>query len=75
MGGYDVYCAVCGGPLGNIVSDERPDLYEDDEIYDRDILDPSKAAWLDRVRVMGENPDVASLSKYAYHLERRARCS
>lgn len=65
MGGYDVYCAICGGPLGNSLTDDLPpDLYDEDEIYDRNIVTPETAQWLDRTRVIGENPDSDSMDKY-----------
>lgn len=68
MGGYDVYCAICGGPLANVVSDEEvvldvPDDEEAEETYDRNLVTPAMAEWLNHTRVMGENAGSESMNK------------
>lgn len=65
--GYDVYCAICGGPLGHVVFENDFDILEDDEMYDRNIVTSETTEWLSKVRVLGENDNSDSISKYAWH--------
>jgi hypothetical protein len=52
MGGYDVFCAICGA------QPEKPDL--DDEDFDTSGMD---VAWMGDARIICENPDIVSLDK------------
>lgn len=64
MGGYDVYCAICGGPFGVIAGDQEYEYLDDDEKFNRDIVNPTTTEWTHHARVMGENPNSESMSKY-----------
>lgn len=61
MGGYDVYCAVCGGPLRRVIFDHDA---EDEDGFDRSVANRTTTAWLERVRIIGENPHSESISRY-----------
>ncbi|VUC33095.1 unnamed protein product [Clonostachys rosea] len=63
MGGWDVYCALCGGPLRNLYwdADDSPHTAYDPEIFPNE-ADPG-LEWLRDLRLIGENPDTASESK------------
>ena len=60
MGGWDIFCAICGGPVD--------DSQYEWEIFDEQPLDVQKSlrilehedrAWLKKFRCIGENPDSA----------------
>ncbi|CAH0054221.1 unnamed protein product [Clonostachys solani] len=63
MGGWDVYCALCGGPISRISwdADDSPDTAYDREVF-ADSTDPD-LDWLQDCRLIGENPATASDSK------------
>ncbi|VUC23465.1 unnamed protein product [Clonostachys rosea] len=63
MGGWDYYCALCGGPFGVVYWDSEDD---DDYKYDPDVLrdpDDPQLAWLQDNRIIGENPSSDTPSK------------
>jgi hypothetical protein len=63
MGGWDYYCALCGGPFGVVYWDSEDD---DDYKYDPDVLrdpDDPQLAWLQDNRIIGENPASDAQSK------------
>lgn len=80
MGGSDVYCSLCGGPLQapwwEIVdreqdsstdkSDSDESDYEFTHSYESTVIQPEseKMDWLQDVRLIGENPDSTSPEKY-----------
>lgn len=64
MGGWDFYCALCGGPLEKVYWDEREE--EEDNIYDPAIIshEDEKMDWLANVRAIMSRPD-----EYGTHLQ------
>lgn len=64
MGGWDVYCAICGGPMSQVYWEQEGE--DDKYIYDANIFrNPEDPAldWLSDCRVIGENRDSENLSK------------
>ncbi|KAH7137014.1 hypothetical protein B0J13DRAFT_560401 [Dactylonectria estremocensis] len=61
MGGWDVYCALCGGPLGSVYWEP-----EEEDVYDPGVLencDDPELAWLSDIRIIGEDPESESICK------------
>ncbi|CAG9977816.1 unnamed protein product [Clonostachys byssicola] len=63
MGGWDVYCALCGGPIRRIWwdADDSPHAAYDREVF-ANSEDPG-LEWLEDIRLIGENPATAADSK------------
>lgn len=63
MGGWDVYCALCGGPIRRVRwdADDSPHAAYDREVF-ANSEDPG-LEWLEDIRLIGENPFTASDSK------------
>ncbi|CAG9946713.1 unnamed protein product [Clonostachys rosea f. rosea IK726] len=63
MGGWDVYCALCGGPIRRVWwdADDSPHAAYDREVFANS--DDPGLEWLEDIRLIGENPATASDSK------------
>jgi hypothetical protein len=57
MGGYDVFCAICGAALKQTIWEEQ-----DEEMYDPSVLN-NDTSWMEDVRIISENPDATSMNK------------
>ncbi|KAH7125826.1 hypothetical protein EDB81DRAFT_810021 [Dactylonectria macrodidyma] len=61
MGGWHVYCALCGGPLGPVYWEP-----EEEDQYDPSVLenvDDPELRWLRDIRIIGEDPESNSVCK------------
>ncbi|THC95119.1 hypothetical protein EYZ11_005403 [Aspergillus tanneri] len=56
MGGFDVYCAICGSTFRSNVSIDSDD--ETDYTYSGDVIGDSDLEWLNTLCALGLNPDV-----------------
>ena len=67
--GHDVYCAFCGAKAGSIY------FYEvtKKNTYDMTIANKEAAEWMGDVRLIGENPECPSQSKYLFPLRSHRR--
>lgn len=66
MGGWDVYCAICGSPFTNNLSIDSDD--ETDQTYSGEVIGDSDLDWLKVLRGLGINPDVSGERQYVvYH--------
>ncbi|KAL6230961.1 hypothetical protein BDW75DRAFT_248250 [Aspergillus navahoensis] len=61
MGGWAIFCAICGGPFSSQVDMD----YEgaDERAYRFDILKDCSLEWLDELRALGANPDATGSDK------------
>lgn len=55
MGGFDVYCVICGSAVFNVV--------EGGHGYDPGIVTNASSSWTGDVRLISENPDARAASK------------
>ncbi|VUC20477.1 unnamed protein product [Clonostachys rosea] len=60
MGGSDYYCALCGGPFGELYWNDQYEHYDADVL--KNPLDP-ELEWLKENRLIGENRESSSLCK------------
>ncbi|KAJ5889850.1 hypothetical protein N7504_010660 [Penicillium tannophilum] len=61
MGGWDVYCAICGSTFRSSVSIDSDD--ETDLTYSGEVIGESDIKWLDTLCALGINPDVPGENK------------
>lgn len=63
MGGWDAYCALCGA-LASIpgILDDEPHV-EKEDTYDRAVATDEAMAWMDDVRLIGQNDECELPSK------------
>lgn len=59
MGGFDVYCVICGSAVFNVV--------EGGHGYDPGIVTNASSSWTGDVRLISENPDARAASKYDWY--------
>jgi hypothetical protein len=55
MGGWDVYCAICGGPTSTPHWEQDS---EDEYSYDSSVIrrpGEGEFGWLDDIRIIGDN--------------------
>lgn len=65
MGGWDIFCAICGGPTTWVPEDqEEIDEHPEDVQKSIAILQHEDVQWLNKFRCIGENSDSASIDKY-----------
>ncbi|KAF9886785.1 hypothetical protein FE257_011162 [Aspergillus nanangensis] len=57
MGGFDVYCAICGCTFSSRLSIDSDD--ETDYTYDGEVIGESDLEWLDHLRALGLNRGVS----------------
>jgi hypothetical protein len=62
MGGWEIYCAICGGPFSSQV-DMDPEGTEEDS-YRYDVLKDCDLEWLDDLCALGLNPDARAIDKF-----------
>ncbi|KAF7534022.1 hypothetical protein G7054_g6549 [Neopestalotiopsis clavispora] len=64
MGGWDVYCVICGSLASELYQgDDDVSDYENEDAYDRDITNDEDTLWLGNIVVMSENPRARAASK------------
>ncbi|GES63296.1 F-box domain protein [Aspergillus terreus] len=61
MGGWAVFCAICGGPFSSQVDMDCEGT--DERAYRFDILEDCNLEWLDELRALGMNPDATGSDK------------
>ncbi|KAF7550314.1 hypothetical protein G7Z17_g5812 [Cylindrodendrum hubeiense] len=64
MGGWDVFCAICGGPLGELHWGQGKDA---EYGYEPDVLESPEdpeLAWVKDIRLIGENPETEAPCKF-----------
>lgn len=61
MGGWAVYCAICGGPFSSQV--EMDPEGTDERSYRYDVLKDCDLEWLDELCALGMNPDATGDDK------------
>jgi hypothetical protein len=61
MGGWAIFCAICGGPFSSKV-DMDPEGSEED-CYRYEVLRDCKLGWLDKLCALGINPDAPGNDK------------
>lgn len=66
MGGWDVYCAICGSTFRSSVSIDSDD--ETDLTYSGEVIGESDIKWLDTLCALGINPDVPGENKFVIYL-------
>jgi hypothetical protein len=61
MGGWAIYCAICGGTFASDVAmdPEGTDEYS----YRYEVIRDSDLRWLDKLRGLGVNPDAPGTDK------------
>lgn len=64
MGGYDLHCAICGGPSHQPYWNPEDDDGEPEYQYDPDLIAREETQWMGDVRLLGENPDCDADDKY-----------
>lgn len=62
MGGWEIYCAICGSTFSSQV-DMDPEG-TDEEYYRYEVLKDCNLEWLDKVCALGINPDVSGNDKF-----------
>lgn len=71
MGGWDVYCVICGSLASELYQgDDDGSDYENEDAYDRDITNDEDTLWLGNMVVISENPRARAASKYDWHPDR-----
>ena len=65
MGGFDVYCALCGTLAGQpyFPDDEEISVDEEPDYYDKSIANRQTTRWMDDVVIICENPESKAQSK------------
>ncbi|OQE12775.1 hypothetical protein PENFLA_c063G07543 [Penicillium flavigenum] len=61
MGGWAIFCAICGGPFSSQVDMDCEGT--DERAYRFDILEDCNLEWLDKLRALGMNPDATGSDK------------
>ncbi|OJJ77719.1 hypothetical protein ASPBRDRAFT_36976 [Aspergillus brasiliensis CBS 101740] len=61
MGGWAIFCAICGGPFSSQVDMDCEGT--DERAYRFDILEDCNLEWLDELRALGINPDATGSDK------------
>lgn len=65
MGGWDIFCAICGGPFsGCEYEQENFDEQPKDVQQSLRILRHEDTAWVKKFRCIGENSESESIDKY-----------
>jgi hypothetical protein len=62
MGGWAIFCAICGGPFSSQVDMDCEGT--DERAYRFDILEDCNLEWLDELRALGMNPDATGSDKF-----------
>lgn len=62
MGGWYIYCAICGGPFSSQVEMDPEGTEEDSYRYD--VLKDCDLGWLDNLCALGFNPDAGGIDKF-----------
>ncbi|EAU32756.1 predicted protein [Aspergillus terreus NIH2624] len=66
MGGWAIFCAICGGPFSSQVDMDCEGT--DERAYRFDILEDCNLEWLDGLRALGMNPDATGIDNVYYDL-------
>ncbi|KAL3442344.1 hypothetical protein BJX65DRAFT_287014 [Aspergillus insuetus] len=61
MGGWAIFCAICGGPFSSQVDMDCEGT--DERVYRFDILEDCNLDWLDELQALGMNPDATGSDK------------
>ncbi|GCB27398.1 hypothetical protein AAWM_10283 [Aspergillus awamori] len=61
MGGWAIFCAICGGPFSSQVDIDCEGT--DERAYRFDILEDCNLEWLDELRALGMNPNAIGSDK------------
>ncbi|KAL2858432.1 hypothetical protein BJY01DRAFT_22 [Aspergillus pseudoustus] len=61
MGGWAIFCAICGGPFSSQVDMDCEGT--DERAYRFDVLEDCNLDWLDKLRALGINPDATGSDK------------
>jgi hypothetical protein len=62
MGGWAIFCALCGGPFSSQVDMDCEGT--DERAYRFDILEDCNLDWLDELQALGMNPDATGSDKF-----------
>ncbi|KAJ5372700.1 hypothetical protein N7517_004706 [Penicillium concentricum] len=64
MGGWSVYCAICGGPFSSHLDIDPEETDVDEFCYRDKVLRDCKLEWLEEVCGLGINPDAPGNDNY-----------